>query len=821
MRKIQKKISLEPMTSRLPSILPAYMNNQLYFFDDTNLKKRDYTYTSNYGMIPMNVDLSGYSGSIPCLDNNECLTCSGTSAYTYTPVIEREDKCDQDPSTRREGCELCQCRIISFERLSIWYNKFTEYYHLLNDYSHCNTVYSSAVEYYYNEGGLINPNHVTSVTRSGNNITLKGNGYTITTVNGKAYIPNGNELNATPTISNNSLVITYKSSHDSSSTGTTTVPLGNVLKERNGSLEDLYYGNDLQTYIDLDNEIKCMGGRPTTSSITITTDCNGNTTPKSYQTVDKGFYEWICENVVPTYPMPKEYQDYWQRQTLYYPDVIKWIGWFKERYGKYGVNPDCKTEEGDCCDCTEYVNRGGYNMIDEDNEDSMVFWYNKIQNNIISSLPKDTYACVDIVHYNCYEPFYIMPIELQNSIEDLGEFTIFCEEYKAGIDYRTIPTESAETKTIIHFESGNTHSGTTVLKDGVPQQLVSGMGYTYDDKYMEILPDDDGWKIPNTNIVTSSLTALASSKVQSLHIDNHLVDDIGNPIEGLYDTTDKANHQPPEGSILQPIYQVGHKYNMVRNEEVDNQFIGDEIDNMEFYYMCLDGTPTTPQKAEKDDALGAIERASIPDNDKPYYEDIFCDITYHIGNIYVMYEKEEEDVEGEIKKVKQIRLATEELDGFDGHGVEYIDTVQFVKTRTEYYLKKMSKDYAPDEKKVASAHTLSYPIYVYNLKRGEDEIVDNTYDTTYNDSLSKVSYEVKRRFLEEDEYHEIINPDSNSPIIREEYRLGIAGPESVEGDIYIDRGINSAFEKHLKLGEVTSLESLLQYGNGYFKIMEN
>lgn len=663
MRKIQKRISLEPMTSRLPSVLPAYMNNQLYFFDDTNLKKRDYTYTSNYGMIPVDVGI---------------------------PSNIRSKICDYNG----DGCY-----VISFERLSTWYHKFTEYYHLLNDYSHCDTVYSSATAYY------------------------------------------DNEVKRWP--------------------------------------EDLYFGTDRQTYIDLDDEIKCMGGVPTTSSTTVTTNCNGSTIPKTYQTTDNGFYKWICNNIIPTYTLSKQYQDYWQRQTLYYPDVIKWIGWFDERYGRYGANPDCKAQV-DCCDCTEYVNRGG-----KTEKDKMESWYQTIQSNIQSLNSKIN---------DCYSPTVIMPIELQNSIEDLGEFTIFCEEYKAGVDYRTIPTESAETKTIIHFESGNTHSGTTVLKDGVPQQLVSGMGYTYDDKYMEILPDDDGWKIPNTNTVTSNLTALTSSKVQSLHVDNYLVDDIGNPIEGLYNPTDKNNHQPPEGSILQPIYQVGHKYNMVRNEEVDNQFIGDEIDSMKFYYMCLDGTTTTPKTAEKDDALGAIERASIPDDDKPYYEDIFCDIVYHIGNIYELND------DNELEKIT------------DGDGVKYTDTVQFVKTRTEYYLKKKPKDYTPDEYNIPSAHTVSYPIYVYKLKRGEEEIIDNTYDTPYTDSLSEVSYTINRKYDES---------NSQFPVMREEYRIGIASPESVKGDIYIDRGINAAFEKHLKLGEVTSLESLLQYGNRYFKIMEN
>jgi hypothetical protein len=49
----------------------------------------------------------------------------------------------------------------------------------------------------------------------------------------------------------------------------------------------------------------------------------------------------------------------------------------------------------------------------------------------------------------------------------------------------------------------------------------------------------------------------------------------------------------------------------------------------------------------------------------------------------------------------------------------------------------------------------------------------------------------------------------------------MSAPQNVSGDIYIDRGINSAFEKHIKISEVVSLEDMLQYGNGYFKIMDN
>ena len=59
------------------------------------------------------------------------------------------------------------------------------------------------------------------------------------------------------------------------------------------------------------------------------------------------------------------------------------------------------------------------------------------------------------------------------------------------------------------------------------------------------------------------------------------------------------------------------------------------------------------------------------------------------------------------------------------------------------------------------------------------------------------------------------------PVFREEYRFGVSSIESIDSDIYIDRGVNAAFEKHLKLGEVTTLEALVNYGNNYFKIMDS
>ena len=61
MRRIQKTFSLEPMTSRMPSVLPAYKDNELYYFDDAHLKEREYEFPSNYGMIPLMVSYTSAS----------------------------------------------------------------------------------------------------------------------------------------------------------------------------------------------------------------------------------------------------------------------------------------------------------------------------------------------------------------------------------------------------------------------------------------------------------------------------------------------------------------------------------------------------------------------------------------------------------------------------------------------------------------------------------------------------------------------------------------------------------------------------------------
>jgi len=61
----------------------------------------------------------------------------------------------------------------------------------------------------------------------------------------------------------------------------------------------------------------------------------------------------------------------------------------------------------------------------------------------------------------------------------------------------------------------------------------------------------------------------------------------------------------------------------------------------------------------------------------------------------------------------------------------------------------------------------------------------------------------------------------SAPNIKQEYLLGIIEPPKINIDVLIDRGVNSTFDKNLKLGEIRSIEDLISYGNGFFKIKNN
>lgn len=58
------------------------------------------------------------------------------------------------------------------------------------------------------------------------------------------------------------------------------------------------------------------------------------------------------------------------------------------------------------------------------------------------------------------------------------------------------------------------------------------------------------------------------------------------------------------------------------------------------------------------------------------------------------------------------------------------------------------------------------------------------------------------------------------PIVKEEILLGMVSDTEIQSNVFIDRGKLSVTESLLRLGEVDSMNDLINYGYGYFKITE-
>lgn len=59
---------------------------------------------------------------------------------------------------------------------------------------------------------------------------------------------------------------------------------------------------------------------------------------------------------------------------------------------------------------------------------------------------------------------------------------------------------------------------------------------------------------------------------------------------------------------------------------------------------------------------------------------------------------------------------------------------------------------------------------------------------------------------------------SLSALTKEEYLFGIISPPEVQSDVFIDRGKTTVMDMHLRLSEIKSLDELVRYGNGFYKI---
>lgn len=497
--------------------------------------------------------------------------------------------------------------------------------------------------------------------------------------------------------------------------------------------DDLPYGSNKENYDELKKRYDGLGG-------------------------DK-FYKWLSENVFPSFEIPLEYRDAWNTERLYYPDVMKWMGWFSER-SSYSEYEFCSAST-DCCDCEKYWSLGGSYVLSQ-----MKTWYTTVNERI--DVINETISGST----SAFTPHIEQQIKMCSTVFDLGNESILYEEYNPRDWYYDGNVINVSGESMILSGDSESTSGGHVFNETYLEKSPNDKWKPYDEGYKSIYPESaltDGY-------IVSGKTA---SRLLDLRSTELLTDDIGNTLEGTYDVSGAKNHQPQENETLGLMYKVGNVANVDRFG--GGYMIGDIITDMTFYNVNISG--------------GVVPVSDFPTGYSG--ESVYCDVEYLVGATL-------EAVDGKIS-VKQ---------GYDS-GITYNETVMFVKTKRDYYLKRKNVEAVPTKSGSPIEHSVSYPVYVWELRQNIETARGSNYKD-YDAPVSDFSVRIKPSGSTDD-----MNYTDSYPTFREEYNIGINSFQNVDADIYIDRGINSAFELHLKLGEVSSLDSLLKYGNNYFAIMED
>lgn len=303
----------------------------------------------------------------------------------------------------------------------------------------------------------------------------------------------------------------------------------------------------------------------------------------------------------------------------------------------------------------------------------------------------------------------------------------------------------------------------------------------------------------------NEISGITTSSIEEVKDFKKAYDDIGNELPGFFALQQVDNGtiyvQPKESDVLDLYYKVGNTSNISKlydenNEVIEDSFFGNILTDIEFYYRDNHGDIVNEtifkSKDYNNNNLEAIneclkKREELRLLNYLFENEMSCNIVYYIGGV-IKQNKSGDDTNG----YKYSGYT------YTSGGVKYTDVVRINKKECSYYL----------------SNNNSYILYYY-------EMIYPTAMTVFNDYENKSILVNKANFLLKKEDYKINNGCITSPSLRLEYKFGTSSLQNIKSDVYVDRGISNALDKHLKLSEVGSFESLSQYSNGQFNIINN
>lgn len=253
---------------------------------------------------------------------------------------------------------------------------------------------------------------------------------------------------------------------------------------------------------------------------------------------------------------------------------------------------------------------------------------------------------------------------------------------------------------------------------------------------------------------------------------------------------------------------------------IEKYYIGNYLDSIEFYYLDDNGNHINSIFVEGEDSRPFLKM--YHKGGEKYIEDkiLYCDITYYLDATLIDNGEGYELLEGDESYIKYVDTTPV----YKSTGLFYMHDGTFF--TFSYYLltgirsDKNIQDF--NDRKYVNMSKFEFKPALYLTEEDltlKAVVSSDEYEGSCLTNGSCIKMEMEKKMVsKEDSPWEKNNGTAVFPVFRQEYDLGFSTPQNNSSNIYIDRGINAAFEKHLKLMETHTLEALENYGNGYFKI---
>lgn len=212
------------------------------------------------------------------------------------------------------------------------------------------------------------------------------------------------------------------------------------------------------------------------------------------------------------------------------------------------------------------------------------------------------------------------------------------------------------------------------------------------------------------------------------------------------------------------------------------------------------------------DELGNIQKEG---NNLYAYGDAITDITRDVENNTITFDyiigaqltatesrRETDDMGNEFVYYGEFSIDTD-----SDKGVRYKDVYTYTE---ESGIGKMEDfdEYITNEDAVGLE---KYPFLIYS----NSKVVKDTIDFQSTAKIVPIT-ELSTTYTHQAEDYEF------NPLTRQDALVGITFQPKINADIHIDRGNNSAYERHLKLGEIKTMEDLENFqNNGFFNIQKS